>query len=77
MLKKIKNVPQLQQFKNDHPIINAIVILLAVVMLWRGIWGILDTYFFPGSPLFSYLVSIGLGALVLYLDDFKIDNLRR
>jgi len=43
----------------------------------RGVWGLLDIYLFPGSPTFSQLVSIALGFLVLYLDDFSIDNLKR
>jgi hypothetical protein len=47
------------------------------VMLWRGVWGLLDTYLFPGSPTLSYLVCIGLGAAILYLDNFSIDNLKR
>jgi len=46
-------------------------------MLWRGVWGLLDTYLFPGSPALSYLVGIGLGAVILYLDNFSIDNLKR
>lgn len=77
MLKQLKNDPRLLRFKTDYPNVNTIIILFAIIMLWRGVWGLLDTYFFPGSPLFSHLASLALGALVLYLDDFKIDNLKR
>lgn len=77
MLKQIKDSPRLEQLKKSHPNANAIVIIFAIVMLWRGVWGLLDTYLFPGSPTFSYLVCIGLGAVILYLDNFSIDNLKR
>jgi hypothetical protein len=77
MLKQIKDSPKLEQLKARHPNANTIVIVFAIVMLWRGVWGLLDTYLFPGSPTLSYLVSIGLGAAILYLDNFRIDNLKR
>lgn len=77
MLKQLKNSPRLQEFKALHPIANVIVIIFAIIMLWRGVWGLLDTYFFPGSPTFSFFACIALGAVILYLDDFKIDNLKR
>lgn len=77
MFKKFKEDPRLVELKGRHPNGNAIVIILAIVMLWRGVWGLLDTYLFPGSPTLSYLISIAIGGLVLYLDDFSIDNLKR
>ncbi|XSG86073.1 MAG: hypothetical protein ACPW60_04965 [Methylohalobius sp. ZOD2] len=77
MLTKIKNNPKLVQFKSEHPNINTLVIVSAIIMLWRGVWGLLDVYLFPGSPTLSYLVSIALGALILYLDGFSLDLLKR
>lgn len=77
MLKQIKNSPKLAEFKARHPNGNAIVIIFAIIMLWRGTWGLLDTYFFPGSPTLSYIVSMVIGVLILYLDNFSIQNLKR
>lgn len=77
MLKTIKDSPKLAELKALHPNGNAIVIVLAIIMFWRGTWGLLDTYLFPGNPTLSYLVSIALGALILYLDNFSIANLKR
>lgn len=77
MFKEIKDHPKLAEIKSRHPHANSIVLIVAIIMLWRGVWGLLDTYFFPGSPTFSYLVSVGLGVLILYLDDFSINNLKR
>jgi hypothetical protein len=77
MLKQIKDSPNLQQLKLNYPTVNVIVIIFAIIMLWRGVWGLLDTYFFPGSPTFSHLTCIALGVVILYLDNFRIDNLKR
>lgn len=77
MLKKIKQDPKLKELKQQHPNANAIVIVLGIIMLWRGVWGLLDIYLFPGSPTLSHLVAIALGVLLLYLDDFSMDNLKR
>jgi len=41
-------------------------------MLWRGVWALLDEYFFPDQPLASYLGSIGLGLLLLFIDDYRL-----
>lgn len=65
------------RLKDLHPTVNAVIVVCAIIMLWRGVWGLLDHYLFPGSPTFSYLLSIALGALVLYLDDFSLKDLKR
>lgn len=56
---------------------NSIIIVVAIIMLWRGVWGLLDLYLFPGIPTLSYVVSIAISLLVLYLNDFHLDNLKR
>jgi hypothetical protein len=76
-LEKLKENNPLSGLKDLHPSANAIVVVFAIIMLWRGVWGLLDEYLFPGSPTFSYLLSIALGALVLYLDDFSLKDLKR
>lgn len=65
------------RLKNEHPTANAIVVILAIIMLWRGVWELLNLYLFPGSPTFSNLLSLALGALILHLDDFSLKDLKR
>ena len=77
MLKQIKYSPKLQELKALHPTGNVVVIIFAIIMIWRGFWGLLDIYFFPGYPTLSHLACLLIGALILYLDDFRIDNLKR
>jgi hypothetical protein len=77
MIDKLKTSPNVVEFKRRHPNANAVVIVLGIIMLWRGVWGLLDTYLLPGSPTLSYLLSIVLGVLILYLDGFSVENLKR
>ncbi len=45
---------------------HVIIIALAIIMFWRGIWGLIDHYLFPNNPLFSNILSITIGILILY-----------
>ena len=40
MLKNIKDSPKLGQLKTLYPNTNVIVIIFAIIMLWRGFWGL-------------------------------------
>jgi Fuseless len=77
MLKKIKHSPQLLELKSRHPNASAVIVILAIILIWRGVWGLLDTYLFPDSPTLSNIVSAALGIVILYLDGFHINNLKR
>ena len=65
------------KLENKRTTLNSLIIVVAIIMLWRGVWGLLDLYLFPGVPTLSYLVSIAISLLVLYLNDFHLDNLKR
>lgn len=47
----------------------------AIVMVWRGVWGLFDHYLFPENPDLSYITSIILGMLILLVDDFELGEL--
>ncbi len=54
---------------------TVLISVIAVVMVWRGVWGLTDTYLFPDNAPLSYLVSIFMGLVLLYLDDKRISEL--
>lgn len=56
--------------------VTILVTAAAVVFFWRGVWGILDYVLFPSDPLLSYLSSLLIGLLILWLDDKEISELR-
>jgi hypothetical protein len=45
---------------------------VAFVTIWRGTWGLLDKYLFPNSPQTSYLISISIGLLLLFIFKDKL-----
>jgi uncharacterized membrane protein len=77
MLEQLKNHPKVVQFKRDNPTANVIIVVIAIIAFWRGIWGLFDVVLFPNSPMLSYLSSIAIGGLVLYLDGFSLKDLKR
>lgn len=41
---------------------------IGVIMLWRGVWGLMDVFLFPGNYILSYSASILLGAVFIFID---------
>lgn len=65
---------KMRRWEKKHPVLNALIVLIAIVLLWRGVWGLLDAYFFPNNPLLSYGVGSLVGILMLLLDDFELNE---
>jgi len=60
----------------DPDFLRNVVVVVGVVFVWRGIWNLMDKYFFPDLPYaWNNIISILLGALILYLPDSSIDEL--
>jgi len=58
------------KLKSKHQIIFSILIAFAVVSFWRGIWGLMDEYLFPGNYELSLWISLIIGVLILFLTDY-------
>ncbi len=43
--------------------------LVALVLIWRGIWNLADEYLFPGLGDLSNVVGIVMGLLFLFVND--------
>ena len=55
---------------------NIFVVCIAIVMIWKWIWDLLEIYIFPGYPLLSNLLCIIVGIIVLLMDDGKLWELQ-
>ena len=51
------------------------MLAVAIVSVWRGVWGLMDLYVFPENESVSFLVSIIIGILILSFHDHKLDEL--
>ncbi len=50
--------------------------LIAVVMVWRGVWMVLDMFLFPDHPLISALISAVVGLIFLLADDLLLEEIK-
>jgi hypothetical protein len=72
-----ENTSPVARLKKLHPTVNSIIVVCGIIMVWRGVWSLLDIHLFPDNENISALLSIALGALILYLDDFSLKDLKR
>lgn len=55
-------------------------IVIGLVLIWRGIWYILDwldSMFFAGDHIWTALVGIILGLIILYIPDKDLKEIGR
>ena len=72
MLEKIKQHSEIKNLKSKNYNLYFFLLNLGFVLLWRGLWALMDKYFLPQMPLLSDLICIALGMLILYVIDFKL-----
>lgn len=59
---------------NIH-VIDNIWIIMGVVLVWRGLWNILDEYLFSFDPILASFACIVVGGIMLYFPDGDIEEL--
>ena len=59
-------MPKLHTKTKKPSYIRVLWIAVAVVLVWRGAWGLMDLYIFPDHLLASYIISLALGLIVLF-----------
>jgi hypothetical protein len=75
--KKINNnnIAIFKQLKQKHPNLNSVIIGTAIIMFWRGLWGLMDLYLFPNNEVMSYIVSVLLGLFLLFINDLRLKEI--
>ena len=67
MFKKIK------KFRKKHNSNwNIFLVCVCIVMIWRGVWNLLDIFVFPNNPFVSNIICILLWLTILLIDDWKL-----
>ena len=62
---KKANEHQVKDIKNFKNNVRTILIVILIVVLWRGIWGLMDLYLFPNMLPLSFVLSIFFGLIIL------------
>lgn len=52
-----------------------LMLVAGVIFVWRGLWNLMDIYFFPNSFMLSNIAGISIGMLLIYLPDEDFDEL--
>ena len=47
-------------------VFHTITVAFAIILFWRGVWGLMDIYLFPENYLLSSIASILIGIIILY-----------
>ncbi|MBI2039848.1 hypothetical protein HYT18_02135 [Candidatus Microgenomates bacterium] len=56
----------LKTFRKKHKYLYYLLLGIALVLFWRGFWGLMDLYLFPQNQFLSYLLSIAGALMVLF-----------
>lgn len=65
----------IQRIKKKFPNFNSLVVVIGVVLVWRGIWHIADMYLLPDNDLYSSIAGIIIGIMLLLVDDLRLNEL--
>ncbi len=60
--------------KHDSPL-HKLLVLIAIVVIWWGVWTILDILFLEDKPMLSAVIAIIVAFFFLFLDDFHLREL--
>jgi len=58
-----------------HQNIHSILVGMALIFFWRGIWILTEMYLFPNNHTLSAIICIVVGLFILYIDDRKFKEL--
>lgn len=65
---------------NWHYFAKNLGIIVGIVLVWRGVWYVLDEFdalFFGGSHIYTAIAGIIVGFLVLYLPDKDLKEIEK
>lgn len=73
--KKKTFLQKLTQFIRPLQDIKILILAIAVIMVWRGVWNLLDHYLLPNNFVASSILSIAIGTLILFLNNNNLVEL--
>ncbi len=61
--------------KKKFKFIRLLAIAVAVILFWKGTWGLVDLYLFPSNATLRYVSAITIGLLLLLATHEKLNIL--
>jgi len=73
-MKKTKKFLKGLSFRLDALFFRNLTLILATILIWRGIWNFADSYFFPHNFFLSNLLTIIIGLFLLFVFDSEVEE---
>ena len=73
-MKKTKRILSGLSFSLDALFFRNLTLILATILIWRGIWNYADKYFFPNDFFMSNLLTIIVGIMLLFIFDSEVEE---
>ncbi|MDD3144592.1 MAG: hypothetical protein PHV23_00615 [Candidatus Gracilibacteria bacterium] len=54
--------------------LRVFLLIIAVIMIWRGVWNFLDFYFLKDYFILSNLLTIVIGLVIIFINDYELDD---
>jgi len=66
MYKKFKDL------KKHYQLLASLIIAIALISIWRGIWNLFDYYIFPNNFILSSVTTLIVGIVILAITHHKL-----
>ena len=66
------------KLKHSHQFTFTLIIGVALISFWRGVWGVIDHFalaFFPGKELLAYVLAMAAGVSILFVSGHLMKEL--
>ena len=63
---------------NQKKLVENFMVAIAIILIWRGLWYILDfvdKYLFDGTHIWTAILGVVVGILILYIPDKDLKEL--
>lgn len=61
-------------FKLDALFFRNLTLIIATILIWRGVWNFADKYFFPENFFMSNFLAVFIGLFLLFVFDSQVEN---
>lgn len=73
-MKKVRTFFKGLSLTLDALFFRNLTLILATILIWRGIWNFADKYFFPNDFVMSNALTIALGIILLFIFDSEVEE---
>jgi dolichyl-phosphate-mannose--protein O-mannosyl transferase len=73
-MKKAKRIFAGLSLKWDPLFFRNLTLILAAILIWRGVWDLIDIFVLPMDTFFGNLVIILVGIVLLFVFDSEVEE---